>query len=43
MDQHIASWQRERILTKLGANWRFRTSDARIKLKNLYPAHADLQ
>jgi hypothetical protein len=37
MDQQIKAWLRERYQNMLGANWRFTTSDARIKLKNLYP------
>jgi hypothetical protein len=41
MDQQIEAWQRERNQKKLGANWRFTTSDARIKLKNLYPVPAE--
>jgi len=40
MDRQIDAWQRERNQKKLGANWRFTTSDARIKLKNLYPVPA---
>lgn len=41
MDQQIDAWQRERNQKKLGANWRFTASDARIKLKNLYPVPAN--
>lgn len=37
MDQQIASWQAHRNAHSLGANWQFQTSDARIKLKSLYP------
>jgi hypothetical protein len=37
MDQHIAAWEKERNAKRLGANWRFTTNDARIKLKSLYP------
>jgi hypothetical protein len=40
MDRQIDAWQRERNQKKLGANWRFTTSDARIKLKSLYPVPA---
>jgi hypothetical protein len=40
MDRQIDAWQKERNQKKLGANWRFTTSDARIKLKSLYPVPA---
>jgi transposase len=35
----IAKWQRERNENKSGIDWRFTTSDARIKLKSLYPVN----
>lgn len=38
LEQTIASWESERNALKLGANWRFTTADARIKLKRLYPS-----
>jgi DDE superfamily endonuclease len=41
MDQHIEAWQIDRNKKKLGANWRFTTPDARIKLKSLYPVPAN--
>ena len=37
MDREIAAWEGDRNAKHLGANWRFTTSDARIKLKSLYP------
>lgn len=37
MDRAIVAWQRARNHQRLGANWRFTTADARIKLKRLYP------
>lgn len=37
LDSAIDSWQAERNRSKCGANWRFTTEDARIKLKSLYP------
>lgn len=37
MDTAIASWQQTRNQARLGANWRFTTANARIKLKGLYP------
>jgi hypothetical protein len=41
MDRHIEAWQTDRNKQKLGANWRFTTPDARIKLKSLYPVPAN--
>ena len=32
-----ALWQEDRNHSKIGAKWQFRTKDARIKLKKLYP------
>jgi hypothetical protein len=37
MDSEIAAWERERNEAHRGTNWRFTTTDARIKLKSLYP------
>ena len=37
MDAHIAAWESCRNAQGLGADWRFTTADARIKLKHLYP------
>lgn len=39
LSTEIAAWQRTRNKQKLGANWQFKTKDARIKLKALYPTH----
>jgi len=33
----IQAWERERNMVGVKCNWRFRTEDARIKLKKLYP------
>jgi len=35
--QQVQSWQVHRNLRVGTVNWRFRTADARIKLKRLYP------
>jgi hypothetical protein len=35
--KEIASWQKQRNKTMSTIDWRFTTSDARIKLKKLYP------
>jgi hypothetical protein len=37
MKTQIAAWQAVRNHARLGANWRFTTEDARVKLKALYP------
>ena len=39
MIQAINAWQSKRNKSNAGANWRFTTHDARIKLKALYPVH----
>ena len=33
----VGAWQDGRNRTGVGANWRFKTADARIRLKSLYP------
>jgi len=33
----INAWERERNKKKVTVNWQFRTADARIKLRRLYP------
>ena len=38
MVQEIAAWQRERNGSSKPIKWQFRTKDARIKLKSLYPS-----
>lgn len=37
MDREILAWEADRNQRHCGANWRFTTSDARVKLKSLYP------
>jgi len=37
MGEAIAAWQKTRNEKDLRATWRFTTSDARVKLKGLYP------
>ena len=34
----VAAWEADRNERKVGADWRFTTADARIKLKRLYPS-----
>lgn len=36
-DEAVEAWQINRNDQKFGANWRFTTQDARVKLKSLYP------
>jgi len=37
LKNELIAWTKERNNDKIGVNWRFRTNDARIKLKKLYP------
>ena len=41
LEQEVAAWQTKRNERAVGINWRFTTTDARIKLKHLYPSIAD--
>jgi hypothetical protein len=41
LSREIAAWQAARNLTHTRINWCFRTTDARIKLKRLYPSVSD--
>jgi len=36
--EQIATWERSRNENNVGIDWRFTTTDARIKLKRLYPS-----
>lgn len=38
LQKEIETWVEERNNDKIGVNWRFRSKDARIKLKRLYPS-----
>jgi hypothetical protein len=38
MSREIAAWQTARNASKARINWQFKTADARIKLKRLYPS-----
>lgn len=35
----VAAWERERNAAQVTIEWQFTTTDARVKLKRLYPAH----
>ncbi len=37
MVREVAAWQRRRNASAKPVDWRFRTDDARIRLKSLYP------
>lgn len=37
LKNELIAWTKERNNDKIGVNWRFKTNDARIKLKKLYP------
>ena len=41
MIQEVDAWQKHRNNKKCKISWQFTTSDARIKLKRLYPAFDD--
>jgi DDE superfamily endonuclease len=38
LDREVAAWERPRNAAESKVNWQFTTSDARIKLKKLYPS-----
>lgn len=38
LKQELNSWVTDRNSKNIGINWRFKTGDARIKLKHLYPS-----
>ena len=38
MAREIAVWQTDRNAAEARINWQFKTADARIKLKRLYPS-----
>jgi len=38
LEQEVTSWEQERNTSGAKVDWRFTTSDARIKLKRLYPS-----
>jgi hypothetical protein len=38
LEQHVTAWLQRRNKHNVKADWRFTTEDARIRLKNLYPA-----
>lgn len=37
LEREVAAWQAKRNETKVRVDWQFRTADARVKLKRLYP------
>ena len=37
LNEELASWNTERNAGQKSVNWQFKTADARIKLKHLYP------
>ena len=38
MTREVAAWQEHRNASAKPVDWRFRTENARIKLKSLYPS-----
>jgi len=41
LERQVAAWEKARNRTHRRIDWRFTTTDARIKLKHLYPATDD--
>ena len=41
LEREVAAWEARRNATAKAIDWRFTTADARIKLKQLYPAIQD--
>ncbi|HEX6507679.1 MAG TPA: IS630 family transposase [Chloroflexota bacterium] len=39
LGQEVAAWEDARNALRASVHWRFRTEDARIKLRHLYPTH----
>ena len=37
LQNELDAWSKERNAKEIGVNWRFKTEDARIRLKKLYP------
>lgn len=37
MTAHVSAWETRRNGAKVKANWQFKTADARVKLRKLYP------
>ena len=37
LQRHTQAWQKERNSSQTGVDWQFTTTDARIKLRHLYP------
>jgi hypothetical protein len=38
LKQEISAWQARGNQEAIGANWKFTTEDARVKLRKLYPS-----
>ena len=38
LGNELVAWVKDRNNREVGVNWRFKTEDARIKLKRLYPS-----
>jgi hypothetical protein len=41
LEREVSAWQTARNRIQRGVDWRFTTTDARIRLKHLYPATGD--
>ena len=38
LQRETAAWETQRNQAAIGANWKFTTEDARVKLRKLYPS-----
>jgi hypothetical protein len=39
LEQEVSAWENNRNQNQVRATWRLKNSDARIKLKRVYPTH----
>jgi len=39
LEKEVLVWHSDRNTNKVCVDWRFRTSDARVKLSKIYPTH----
>ena len=41
LEREVAAWEGDRNERDIGVNWRFTTTDARVKLRSLYPSNQE--
>jgi len=42
LNKELAAWENQRNASKKGVGWHFTTTDARTKLKHLYPISVEI-